>query len=140
MQDPSWALQGVLKRITGFNQGREETVASYQKRFLATTQVLTQQWGEFCPTKLAEDSSEAAQKTACEKFLSRIFLAGADKHRHGSLIDNVNDDYVAGKKQCPASADAVATSLSNCQDHRREIVSQEKMRILDRGRVALSSR
>ena len=53
------------------------------------------------------------------KFLSRIFLAGADKKQCGSLIDDLNNDCVAGKKQCPESVDAASTLLSNCQDHQR---------------------
>ena len=84
VQNPFWALQVVLKRLGGVDQGREETVDNYKKRFLAMTQVLTQQWGKFCPTELATEKTEEVEKIATEKLFSRIFLAGADKNRHGS--------------------------------------------------------
>ena len=52
VQDPFWALQNVLKRLVGINQGKEEMVDNYKKRFLAMTQVLKQQWGKFVQQNL----------------------------------------------------------------------------------------
>lgn len=40
VQDPFLALQVVLKRLAGVDQGREETADNIRKRFLAQTQVL----------------------------------------------------------------------------------------------------
>jgi len=120
VQDPFWALQNALKRLVGVNQGKEESVDNYKKRFIAMTQVLEQQWGKFCPTELAEDETEAAQKVATEKFFSRVFLAGADKDRYESLINKCNNDYISKKDEHPATVEKVATLLSNYQVHERK--------------------
>jgi hypothetical protein len=44
-----------------------------------------------------------------------IFLAGADKARFGTLIENLNDSYLAGNDQYPVSLDGTLTLLSHYQ-------------------------
>jgi hypothetical protein len=47
-----------------------------------------------------------------------IFLAGADKARFGTLIENLNNSYLAGNDQYPVSLDGTLTLLSHYQGHR----------------------
>ena len=100
VQHPYWTLQLVLKRLAAINQGPNESVANYHRRFLAITEVIEAQWGQFCPTKLA-DADGAAK--ARESMLSMIFLAGADKERYGNLKMELNNSYLAEKDNYPTS-------------------------------------
>lgn len=131
VQDPFWALQNALKLFVGVNQGKQESVDNYKKRFIAMTQVLEQQWGKFCPTELAENGTEAAQKVATENFFCRVFLAGADRDRYGSLIDKYNNDYVSKKEEYPATVEIVSTLLSNYQEHQRGGKRVDRVRVDD---------
>jgi hypothetical protein len=47
-----------------------------------------------------------------------IFLAGADKARFETLIENLNNSYLAGNDQYPVSLDGTLSLLSHYQGHR----------------------
>ena len=47
--DPYAVLLGMLKRMIGINQGPNETVVNYHRRFMAQVDVLEAQWGMFYP-------------------------------------------------------------------------------------------
>jgi hypothetical protein len=44
VQHPYWTMQSVLKRLSAINQGPNESVANYHRRFLAITEVIETQW------------------------------------------------------------------------------------------------
>ena len=113
VQHPYWTMQLVLKRLTAINQGPNELVANYHRRFLAITEVIETQWGPFFPTKLA--ASDATKSR--ESMLSMIFLAGADKERYGALKMELNNSYLATKDNYPTSLDTTLQLLSHYQDH-----------------------
>jgi hypothetical protein len=46
-----------------------------------------------------------------------IFLAGADKAQFGTLIENLNNSYLAGNDQYPVPLDVTLTLLPNYQGH-----------------------
>jgi hypothetical protein len=50
-------------------------------------------------------ASDADKNIASDKYLSMIFLAGADKARFGTLIEDLNNSYLAGNDQYPVSLD-----------------------------------
>jgi hypothetical protein len=49
------------------------------------------------------------------KYLSMIFLAGADKARFGTMIEDLNKSYLAGNDQYPVPSDDTLTLLSYYQ-------------------------
>ena len=118
VQHPFWTLQIVMRRLLAINQGPRESVTNYYRRFVSTTEVIEEQWGKFYPEKLAVSTSDADKNIARDKYLSMIFLAGADKARFGTLIENLNNSYLAGNDQYPVSLDGTLTLLSHYQDHR----------------------
>jgi hypothetical protein len=79
VQHPFWTLQIVMRRLLAINQGPTESVTNYYRQFVSTTKVIEEQWGKFYPEKLAVSTSDADKNIARDKYLSMIFLAGADK-------------------------------------------------------------
>ena len=110
------ALALVLRRLTAHNQGQTESVANYYHRFKSISQVVEEQWGMFFPT-LKGGNTDASKKTARDQLMAMIFLAGADKKRFEKLIDNLNNEFLAGKNNYPVSLETTLTLLSNYQQH-----------------------
>jgi len=117
VQHPHWTLQNVLRRLTAINQEPSESVSNYHKRFLATTEVVEAQWGQFYPVKLTTGAGSVDKKTARDNVLSMIFLAGADKKRYGVMLKELSNSYLAKKDNCPTSVEDVVLFLSHCQGH-----------------------
>jgi hypothetical protein len=63
-------------------------------------------------------TSDADKNIARDKYLSMIFLAGADKARFGTLIKNLNNYYLTGNDQYPVSLHSTLTLLLHYQGHR----------------------
>ena len=82
---------------------------NYFKRFWATVEVIEAQWGKFYPEKLATSGSKSATDKARDKTIAMIFLAGADKRRHGKLQEDLNNSYLAGTNDYPESLDETHT-------------------------------
>jgi hypothetical protein len=119
VQHPFWTLQIVIRRLLAIiNQGTRESVTNYYRRFVSTTEVIEEQWGKFYPEKLAVSASDVDKNIARDKYLSMIFLARADKARFGTLIEDLNNSYLAGNDQYPVSLDGTLTLLSHYQGHR----------------------
>jgi hypothetical protein len=117
-QNEAWSLQIALRRLTAINQGPNESVARYHKRFIGVSEVIEAQWGVFAPPKLVKDDRNDDEKDAArDRIMSMIFLAGADKKRYGKLLDDLNNSYLAGTDKYPKSIDSTLTLLARYQDH-----------------------
>jgi len=114
---PCWTLQNVLRCLTAINQGPSESVSNYHKRFLAVAEVVEAQWGQFCPLKLTTGTGSTDKKMARDNVVSMTFLAGADKKRHGVMLEELNNSHLAKKDNCPTSVEDVVVLLSHCQGH-----------------------
>jgi hypothetical protein len=112
VQHPFWTLQIVMRRLLAINQGPREPVTNYYRRCVSTTKVIEEQWGKLYPEKLAVSTSDAKKNVARDKYLSMIFLAGADKAQFGTLIEDLNNSYLAGNDQYPVPLDGTLTLLS----------------------------
>jgi hypothetical protein len=63
-------------------------------------------------------ASDADKNIARDKYLIMLFLAGADKVRFGTLIEDLNtNSYLAGNDQYPVSLDGTLTLLLHYQGH-----------------------
>jgi hypothetical protein len=117
-QDPFWTLQIVaLKRFATMSQGPTESVVNYHKRFLANVKVLEAQMGEFIPTKLVDGTTAADKKVAQDKMMSMMMLSGVDKKCYGKLLEDLNNNYLAGMDNYPSDVDSTVTLLSHYQDY-----------------------
>jgi hypothetical protein len=116
-QHPFWTLQTVMQRLLAINQGPRELVTNYYRQFVSTTEVIEEQWGKLYPEKLAVSVSDADKNIARDKYLSMIFLAGADKAHDGTLEEDLNNSYLAGNDQCPVLLDGTLTLLPHYQGH-----------------------
>jgi hypothetical protein len=56
-------------------------------------------------------ASDAEKNIARDKYLSMIFLAGADKAQFGTLIEDLNNSYLAGNDQYPVLLNGTLTLL-----------------------------
>jgi hypothetical protein len=107
-----------MRRLLAINQGPREPVTNYYRGFVSTSEVIEEQWGKFYPEKLAVSTSDADKNITRDKYLSIIFLAGADRAQFGTLIENLNNSYLAGNDQYPVSLDGTLTLLPHYQGHR----------------------
>lgn len=117
VQEPYWAMQNQLRLIIAMNQGPYETVSNYHDRFKGQAEVITGQWGDFYPSKLAASTSTTDKKASSDKLLTMIFLAGACKKRFGNLKMSLNNEYLAGKDNYPATLQAAMNLLTHYQDN-----------------------
>jgi hypothetical protein len=63
-------------------------------------------------------ASDADKNIARDKYLSMIFLTGADKAQFGTLIEDLNNSYyLAGNDQYPVLLDGTLTLLLHYQGH-----------------------
>lgn len=76
-------------------------------------------WHYWCyPKKLAASNNPDDKQKARDATLSMIFLAGADKKRYGTMIEELNNSYLSKKDNYPTLIDDVLTLLSHYQDHK----------------------
>jgi hypothetical protein len=118
VQHQFWTLQIVMRPLQAINQGPRDPVTNYYRQFVSTTKVIEEQWGKFYPNKLAVSASDVDKNIARDKSLSMmIFVAGADKARFGTLIEDLNSSYLAGNDQYPVPLDDTLTLLLHYQGH-----------------------
>jgi hypothetical protein len=112
-QDPFLTLNLSLRRLVAIQQGPKENTAKYYKRFRVAADVLTGHWGEFYPPKLV--TTELTKELTQDRFLARILLMGADKGRFGKLLDELNNNYIAGTDRYPKTLDDTIKLLTRYQ-------------------------
>ena len=64
------------------------------------------------PAKIKGKNMEE-QKKAREKFLACMFLASVDRKLYKKLIDDLNNDFLAGTNKYPEDASSMLAYLSN---------------------------
>lgn len=95
-----WVLACTLRKMTSCNQGPQETLTDYYRRWVAHVEVLEAQWGVLAPPKLkAKDQTN--DKTARDKLAACLLLMGVDKPRFGKVIDDLNNNFLSGQKEYP---------------------------------------
>jgi hypothetical protein len=83
--------------------------------FETAAKVLTGHWGEFYPTKLVKNGLTKEQTK--DRFLARILLMGADKGRFGTLLDELQNNYIGGTDRYPKTLEDTLRLLSKYQGH-----------------------
>jgi hypothetical protein len=113
--DPFLVLNLSLRRLVAIQQGPKEHTAKYHARFETAAKVLTGHWGEFYPTKLVKNGLTKEQTK--DRFLARILLMGADKGRFGTLLDELQNNYIGGTDRYPKTLEDTLRLLSKYQGH-----------------------
>jgi hypothetical protein len=107
-----WTMQATMKKLTNLKQQDKETLTDFYKRFLNQLEVTEAVWGKMTPETM-HSKAETAQKDAREKYLACVFLAGVDRERNTTVIDDLNNDFLVGKVTYPSDTSAMLTLLSN---------------------------
>ena len=110
-----WSLVVQTKKLSQINQGPDESLPTFYKRFIANRDVLEEMWGTFAPTKIMLDSKQPAEVVA-KKFAACLFLAGVDKKRFGRVAEELNNQFLSGSNNYPSSVEAAMNVLSHRMD------------------------
>ena len=71
-------------------------------------------------------------------MLASIFLGGMDKHGYKTMINDLNNSYLASTDNYPASVDTVLTMMTHYQNHASHLVVGDSLNP-DRGTVTETS-
>jgi hypothetical protein len=107
-----WIMQANMRHFLTMRQGEKESLTGFSKRFLEQQEVLEELWGDLTPTKLKRQDT-AVQIRARDKFLACVFLAGTDRKKYKTVIDELNDDFVKGTVAYPSDVPNMMALLSN---------------------------
>ena len=119
---PSVTLIETLKRSFAINQGSQETVGNYYKRFTSQVQVLEKHWGTLKIPELKQQYNNSDDK-ARDGMLATLFLFGADKARFSGLRDELNTSYLSKVDNYPTTCKDALNLLSQYQDSSRRAVA-----------------
>jgi hypothetical protein len=66
-------------------------------------------FGPFVPSKLAKGADAEVEK---KRFQACMFLASLNINRYGSIVDELNNDFLAGNNKYPETIEDVVSRLS----------------------------
>jgi Zinc knuckle len=107
-----WTMQASIKNLLNLKQQEKESLASYCKRFLEQQEVTEEIWGAMIPMKM-KGKLLTEQDEARNRFLACVFLAGVDRNKYKTVLDDLNNDFVLGTVNYPEDIAGMMTLLSN---------------------------
>jgi hypothetical protein len=116
-RDPFLNVTMSLRKLAMIQQGTKEPTAKYYQRLRTAADVLIGHWGDFFPSKLIDQ--HITKEEAGDRLLARIFLAGSDKGRFGSLQEELNNAYVGGTDRYPKTLEETQRLLCKYQGPRK---------------------
>jgi hypothetical protein len=131
-----WRLQASFVKLANLKQEQKESINGYAKRFLAQVEATESLWGPLVPTaaikrdevqfdeeddketrkKIMEDQAqldEEERSKARGKFLACLFLAGSDRERYKTVVDDLGNDFTLGKANYPEDVAGMLHLLTN---------------------------
>jgi hypothetical protein len=121
----------LVSRVASWQVLDREDTTEYSYRFLAQLEVTEQVWGALVSMNMKGKPTNEQDK-AREKFLACAFLAGVDKSRYKTVIDELNNDFVLGNDNYPGD---VAGMLSRLTNRRGGTSSTRRMEAMQDGEV-----
>jgi hypothetical protein len=107
-----WTMQSAMRNWINLAQEPNESIEKYGQRFIEQTKVTESMWGLIIPWKTnGMDAKE--QETAGKKFKACVFLAGVDRRKYRTVIDDLNNDFVKGNMSYPEDVSGMVTLLAN---------------------------
>jgi Zinc knuckle len=107
-----WTMQSAMRVLITMKQHEKESLASYSRRFLAQQEVTEDMWGKLIPNKMKGKATDEQNK-ARDKYLACVFLAGVDRMKYKSAIDELNNDFLSGHVNYPDDVTGALALLSN---------------------------
>jgi hypothetical protein len=106
-------MQASWKTVVNMKQGDREALQVFATRFLKQVESTEEIWGELYPRNLCGENIEKVQKPARDAFLACLFLAGVDRVRYKSVIDDLSNDFILGKVSYPTDVPGMLNLLVN---------------------------
>ena len=122
-----WVMQATMRKMITMKQEAKESLVGFGKRFLAQYEVTQEVWGELIPHKMKGKKTEE-QETAGKRFLACLFLAGVDRDRYKTAINDLNNDFVQGTVSYPDDVPAMLALLSNRREEGKSFQKYHEMR------------
>jgi hypothetical protein len=96
-----WKMQAQLAKLVFIKQEANESVAHYSARFLDQVEATEQVFGKLVPTFDMKGEPSEEQMKNRNKLLACLFLAGSDRNRYKTVIDDLGNDFQLGKVAYP---------------------------------------
>ena len=108
-----WRMQASWKTLVNMKQADREALQVFATRFLKQVESTEEVWGELYPRNVSGENIEQVQKPARDGFLACLFLAGVDRKRYKSVIDDLSNDFILGKVSYPKDVPGMLNLLVN---------------------------
>jgi hypothetical protein len=111
-----WTMQAALRNWINLAQEPKESIEKYGQRFVEQTNVTEEVWGALIPMTMKGKKTEE-QVEAGNKFKACVFLAGVDRQRFRTVIDDLNNNFVQGNVSYPVDVPGMVRLLTNRRGH-----------------------
>ena len=92
-------------------QGKNEGLSGFYRRFKNTMDVTENKWGKLVPTAKVTTTND--EEKAHNKFLGRLFLDAVDKEQYAKVIQDLNNNHLAGVNKYPNTVEEAYNLLGN---------------------------
>ena len=86
--------------------------------------VTENKWGKLVPTAKVTTTND--EDKARNKFLGRLFLDGVDKEQYGKVIQDLNNNHLAGVNKYPNTVEEAYNLLGNYMGDKQHYRSGDK--------------
>jgi hypothetical protein len=108
-----WKMQAQLSKLVFMKQEPNESVANYSKRFEDQVEATESVFGPLVPTFDYKGDHSEEQLKHRNKLLACLFLAGADRGRFKSVVDDLGNEFQFGKINYPDDVTGMTQLLTN---------------------------
>ena len=108
-----WNLTQCLTHAMFCRQHEQEGMPTYYKRWKTNMEVVEDLWGDFTPTKLDAGADGDDEK---HKFQACLFLNSLCAKKYGKLVDELNNSYLAGHDDYPATVESAISMVAHRMD------------------------
>ena len=122
-----WNMQSSIKKLFGIVQGPNETLADFSERFDSQLAVTETVYGKLVLTKLKGQATDK-QEAGREKFLTCVFMAGADRGRFKPIVDELCNNYQKAKDKSEMTFPETRTA--NCSRRAVMMIPSHQRRMI----------
>ena len=106
-----WVMQMQWRRLFRIEQGPNEPLAGYCRRFIDQVAVVEELWGDMVPWSMKDKGADKANE-ARNQYLACLLLGGVDKGYKGTINELCND-FLNGQTNYPKDVPGMVAYLSN---------------------------
>jgi hypothetical protein len=104
-----YTITQCIRRMLLHKQQKNEDLAQFYQRWNDDRDVLTSNWGTFVPKNLDANDNETVESN---KLLTCMFLYSLYWPKYGRYVTELNNDYVAGHDNYPATVEEAVNQLT----------------------------